>query len=422
VSKEKTFCIIPWIHTHTWPGGQVFPCCLSRSENVIGNLNTSSFEAIWNGETYRQLRLDLLNGVERDDICGRCYEIERTGASESMRQASNRAYAKYIPIVDASKVDGSAKQKLIRWDYRFNNICNLSCRTCGPDLSSSWHDDHARLYPGADETKFKIHRPSEMQYKTLIDDHIDVVEEIYFAGGEPLLMPEHAHTLNRLIERGRTNLRIGYNTNLSVLGYKGLDFPEIWKKFEKVTIGVSLDEIGERAEYWRNGTKWLKMVENLKRIVELSKEHPSINIVYSPTISIFNAHRLADQYDYLFGQEKLWSPTTYLSFNVLTGPDYYDMRVATPALKEIGVENLDRLWKSVWPIDPYKKLEPQIENLKKTYLETLDDQEYLHNEFVKMTAKMDKLRGQSMKIVAPEIWDAMFEGSRYQEYYDKFNG
>ena len=35
---SKTFCILPWIHQHTWPNGDVYPCCIYKSSNHLGNM------------------------------------------------------------------------------------------------------------------------------------------------------------------------------------------------------------------------------------------------------------------------------------------------------------------------------------------------------------------------------------------------
>lgn len=38
---SKSFCIMPWTHLHTWPNGNVFPCCIADSAKPIGNLKTT---------------------------------------------------------------------------------------------------------------------------------------------------------------------------------------------------------------------------------------------------------------------------------------------------------------------------------------------------------------------------------------------
>ena len=60
----KVFCMMPWIHTHVWPSGKAFPCCMSDSTVEYGNLNDNSLAEIWNNDKYRQLRKNMLNDDE----------------------------------------------------------------------------------------------------------------------------------------------------------------------------------------------------------------------------------------------------------------------------------------------------------------------------------------------------------------------
>ena len=81
---------------------------------------------------------------------------------------------------------------------------------------------------------------------------MDGLEEIYFAGGEPLIMEEHYRILKKLDERKMYHVRLKYNTNFSQMTFKKLDVMEIWNRFESVKIGASLDGMGKRGEYLRN--------------------------------------------------------------------------------------------------------------------------------------------------------------------------
>ena len=47
---SKTFCILPWIHQHTWPNGDVYPCCIYKSSNPLGNMEEQPLEEIWNNK------------------------------------------------------------------------------------------------------------------------------------------------------------------------------------------------------------------------------------------------------------------------------------------------------------------------------------------------------------------------------------
>ncbi len=50
-------CGNPWTHVHIKSDGKVYPCCFSDEE--MGDLRKQSFEEIWNGEKYQDLRQSL---------------------------------------------------------------------------------------------------------------------------------------------------------------------------------------------------------------------------------------------------------------------------------------------------------------------------------------------------------------------------
>ena len=78
---------------------------------------------------------------------------------------------------------------------------SLRC-AAGPE----WKKTHKVLnYAGRFETN---------AWEQLVE-HIDHVEQIYFAGGEPLMMEEHYNILDELERRGRFDVRLIYNTNFT---------------------------------------------------------------------------------------------------------------------------------------------------------------------------------------------------------------
>lgn len=95
---------------------------------------------------------------------------------------------------------------------------------------------------------------------------LDEVEEIYFAGGEPLLSEDHYLVLEEIIRRKRTNIKITYNTNLSQLSAHGRDVIDLWKKLDQVIVYPSIDSIGAQGEYIRSGFKWEQFETNFTKI------------------------------------------------------------------------------------------------------------------------------------------------------------
>ena len=421
VEQNKAFCGAPWMHTHTWPDGRVFPCCMANYDATVGHLHEEKdFIKIWNGEQYKQLRQDMLDGVKRPDMCSRCYVQEKHFGKSLRTQLTERYWNEVKQQVDSTDEDGTAPLKLHYWDYRFNNFCNLSCRTCGPDLSSSWYNDHLARYgttPTYAKTKFVVFDANKegSVHKELIEDQIENVKEIYFAGGEPVIMPEHLDVIQRLVAVGKTDIVIRYSTNLTTLSYKGTDFTEIWPKFKEVMLFVSLDEIESRAEYWRNGTNWERLAANMKQVVEISKQHPNFKVGYAPTISIFNVHRLDAYMQYLI-DNKLVNQRTMFAYNVLQGPAEFNIKFAPPALKKLALESLDRLEAM---IGTWERHAADINSVRNWLLETPADAEAMYVEAAKEMAEIDKIRKQHLQDVAPELYE-IYKEYNYDFYYNNF--
>jgi MoaA/NifB/PqqE/SkfB family radical SAM enzyme len=67
------WCEFLWHKTYVAIGGDVRPCCVHGSP-VVGNLLHESFEAVWNGEAYRQMRQRLVRG-DPAPVCRGCTHI-----------------------------------------------------------------------------------------------------------------------------------------------------------------------------------------------------------------------------------------------------------------------------------------------------------------------------------------------------------
>ena len=399
---SKTFCIMPWVHLHTWPNGNVFPCCLADSDYPLGNMKDNSLEEIWNSDNLKGIRKEMLDGKE-PSVCHRCFMQEKVG-SGSFRVSSNNQWEHRIDrAIKTTDVDGHSNHfELNYWDFRFSNVCNLKCRMCGPELSSKWYDDQIKFYGSSTTSRALIHANdvSKVDINKYVDDFIDVVEEIYFAGGEPLLMDEHYRILEKLIEVGNTNCRIRYNTNFSKLKFKGWDTIELWKKFtdinkDNVRIFASLDAIGPQAEYARKGTNWSIIEKNIKTVLG-----HKLNFFTSTTTSILNIFEIPKFVDRMI---ELGVPVKNMQMNnVLTFPDYYGINILPDELKEQVVELLDKhLSKFNSPLggnsEEYGHLKSNYDVFKTyLYMEPGRDINSLRADFKKFTNIKDRGREESL--------------------------
>ena len=328
-----SFCIIPWLHLNVNPLGDVLQCCISSSKGEVGNLKHNTLAEIWNNDPMKSLRLKLLNG-DKPASCLKCFEQEENGIP-SFRQGINRRYEPHLSSATAAtNSDGSVDQMTLRyWDFRFSNLCNMKCRMCCHDFSSAWHADMIKIagpHSVPANAVINVTDTSVDDLHRVIDEQIDNVEEIYFAGGEPLIMDEHYYILEKLIERGRCDVRLRYNTNLLKIRYKHWDNIELWKNFDSVTVFASLDAFGSRAEYIRSGTVWNTIDENIRRLVA----EPAISFFIAPTVQALNLLHIPDLIDYLISCGI--NPRHIRINNVLTTPTYFHINTLSPAYRELA--------------------------------------------------------------------------------------
>lgn len=383
------FCIVPWIHLNTEPNGRVKPCCAYFDNNVEHpHLQNHTLEEIWNCDSQKELRKQFLNN-QMPNGCNTCKTKEDSGL-HSFRMAMNDNFKEHIePAIAETSPDGHYdKFNLLYWDFRFSNICNFKCRICGPQLSSSWHGDWTEIklpkfldkdYYGTDLMKY-------------VDQFIDSVEEIYFAGGEPLMMPEHYQILDKLIERKRFDVFLRYNTNLSSIKYKSYDLVNIWKKFKKVQIYASIDGVGENAEFSRSGTVWKKVESNLIKLRE-----NDIDVLIASAISIFNVFHLPEFLNRLI---ELNIPIKKIIPTFLLYPAHYNISILDQTLKDkLRISLADHL--STLSGEDKESASKLYDSLYYFLDAPANEQDV--KSFCQRTQHLDKVRNEDITTVVPEI-------------------
>jgi len=325
LKESKTFCIYPWIHLHAYPTGEAYPCCHAEmGVGQVGNCRTNTLEEIWQGKPMQDLRQAMLTETPHE-ACTRCYEQEQSGFF-SGRRSANKHHGHHIKKLEDNPFE------LTYWDIRFSNLCNLRCRSCGHIFSSQWYQDQARLAGSEWKSRNQVLNyagRTELDMWEQLEPHLDYVEQIYFAGGEPLLMEEHYRILDELVRRGRFEVRLIYNTNFTHTDLKGRSVFDYWKKFKSVAVGASLDASGARGEYIRKGTVWADVEHNRREMLAIC---PDVDFYISPTLSILNALHLCEFHrDWV--EKGLIQPQD-LNVNILQDPVHYRIDIAPSQYKQ----------------------------------------------------------------------------------------
>ena len=283
---STNFCMLPWISLMVDPRSNVSPCCVYRGEPV-GDCSKDSLEDIWNNKENQDIRTAMLNDKTVSG-CINCIRNEKLG-KDSLRTVSNATFLKHINIAE----QGATPDYDIKYiDSRFNNLCNLSCRSCGHGSSSSWHapslavgliDKSASVFLKAGRSKTDLYDQ--------IFGQLDNLERIYFAGGEPLIMQDNYNILDELSHRKRYDIELVYNTNMTQSQLKGRSIFDAWKNFKNISIGASLDAEGPRGNYLRTGTVWENVVEFRREMISI---RPDIDFYITCTTGIINVLHVPD--------------------------------------------------------------------------------------------------------------------------------
>lgn len=382
----KTFCPLPFIHLATRPNGDVRVCCtanasgagltddkeagLVKQNSVNMNLREHTIEEIWNSSHMRQTRLDMLNNrIPRS--CRKCFQEEENGIV-SKRQWETEVWKDRIDlvqVVDKVTEQGSMPVDIPYFDLRLGNICQLKCVMCSPHDSSSWIKDWKLQYPQYELIDLKQDQGWDNSYDyawyqknsflNSVKSQAQNIRELYFAGGEPLLIPEHYKILEFMVEQGHAkNCILRYNSN-------GLELPDklfrLWNNFKSVKFNFSVDALGDKNDYIRYPSKWNNVVENLHRldntpdniIVNIACAVQALNILY---LNEFATWKLDQDFKKINKQDGAGIIGSHLVYF----PSYLNVRVLPKELKELARRNINNFIETqqqnkIFQNDPYGK-------------------------------------------------------------------
>ena len=325
---SETFCLLPWMHLSTRPNGHMRVCCTANASSVgptndkvhggeVGilkgadgkpaNLNTSDFLSSWNNEYMRNTRLQMLNG-EKPPSCLKCYKEEDAGHN-SKRMWETAYWEKRVDldtVLAETKEDGSIPPKVRYIDMRFGTKCNLKCVMCSPHDSSLWVTDHQALYPQIENENLKQtmewnkkgrendatynwHKDNPVFWEQLYEQ-IPHMQQLYFAGGEPLIIDEHYDLLERVIEMGYADqMEIRYNSNGVEWRH---DLFDLWKHFKLVRYHYSVDTIGAMNDYIRYPSDWNRNLEVFDILDSQTGDNTEVTIACA--VQALNIHYIPD--------------------------------------------------------------------------------------------------------------------------------
>jgi len=324
MNKPETLCLAPWTHTYLSPQTERRMCCASRepAQNFQQYIDTAAgsgqytpmtLEQHWNSEHMRSVRRRMMAGetLPECDVCNNQLlntSVYRDYFTHLFGHKLDEAYA-------STDESGATTMKPVSWDYRFSNLCNFKCRTCGDMLSSSWETEQKKhgMINWADpknnwqlpEVRKQILKfqttQIESEFSLAVEEHR--VEEIYWVGGEPLMYEQHWKYMQRIVELGDGScVYARYNTNLSKINYRNINlYTDILDNIRDWQICASIDGTGNIGEYIRTGMSWAAFQQNFEQGLKHARHQRQMRLDFTLTLpgmfEIYNMQLLAQKYN-----------------------------------------------------------------------------------------------------------------------------
>jgi len=413
---SKTFCMHPFTGLATREDGAIQVCCRSHP---IGFIQDNTLEEIWNNRAIRRIRKQVLKG-ERPPECEPCFKLEDQGV-ESLRQ---RHITDKIPEARIKLYPNALKKlgadykmpfEIPTMELKLNNLCNLKCRMCHPGDSTSWNDwsEIKEYYKDTGKVIYNLVADHNLERKPLLDKFEDnpnwwtsleknlpYFRRVEFAGGEPLMDPQHYRILDMLKPYGH-QIEIKYATNGTTLGIsKGRTVHDYWPHFRSVAVNVSLDGIDDVYEYIRGNSDWNQVVKNIREIQTI----PNVSrVVGAVAVQVSNIMTIDKMIKYFLDDLGIVFYT-----NMVNYPDVLSIQVLPEYLKEQATVNLNF---AKMYIDDYKlvKQHPMLLDLTLKQIDGIinfmwaTDHSNKWQDCINFNLALDQTRSQSFFDTNPEF-------------------
>jgi hypothetical protein len=440
---SETFCVLPWIHMATRPNGDARLCCVANASGAhtgnhgVGLVKKENGDAAnfgkdtplsaFNNDYMKDVRKTMLEG-KVPASCTKCFEEEANGVvSKRLWEMYewNRDGLDINKLINDTSQEGEVPPVIRYFDLRLGHTCNLKCVMCSPHDSSGWVKDHAKLVTMTtsslvlnqinwNKQQFNNYWFEKPEFWDDIFDQIPNITQLYFAGGEPLMIKEHRIFLDEIIKRGYAgNISLRYNSNGIFVNE---DIINVWSKFKQVRYAFSLDAITERNNYIRYPTKWDDIVKSLW-IMDNSPDN--IHCAIACAVQALNIKHIIDfakwklqqgfkkinkfkldEYETgggIINLHLLFIPT-FLSARILPPEDKEEIRQAFSAFKTWLWENY-RQDDNFWIDNPYGW--KRWEGILKFVM--AEDHSNLLPDFKEYINNLDNIRSLNAKDVFPEL-------------------
>lgn len=422
--KESTFCVIPFTSITTSPNNHWRQCCVSspiiEHEGKHFSIFEYSISDIWNHDFYKQLRMDLINGV-KNPACVKCWKNEELGAFSYRQKANSKNNFIDENIIDRIYENNGHSDLQPKYIVlKIGNLCNLKCIMCNQVSSDKiekeilvWKSKNESLpqwlnyidqYDAPDEIK----DVRSLSYKSTPEKVIAQLEpalsqcyELELVGGEAFVNPFTNDLLEYCIEQEISkNISIQTISNLSLINKKQVT---LMKQFKSVDLTASFDHIDEEHFYYiRYPASYKEFRKNFDDLII----DDVITLKISTTFSIFNIFDIDKIFDEFESIRQLTGKTLTINFNLVSEPNYFDIKYLEKQQKD---QLIDKVSIYIEKNRNYKIFDENpatlayIETISNYIKETPDNFDSVVTERTRVLELYDRTRGTDYKRLYPFI-------------------
>jgi len=236
--RDKPYCKAPWIGLTYESTVGCKPCCEWRGDE------NSSFP----GNYTDYIKSDYLKNFKammyEDDMnkgCQQCIDFEERNLED--HPSRRQKYESYT-------INEYGDNKIVRFDYRAGNKCNLMCRMCHPEASSLREEEEIKH--GNIKSIFRVESTDDAYS---ID--LSGCEKLMILGGEPSIDLGVRKWINHIKD---IDMIVNVTTNATNTAKKWFD---TLRQLKKLEINLSIDGTGQAQDFQRKGSDWKEVKSNI---------------------------------------------------------------------------------------------------------------------------------------------------------------
>ena len=412
----KNFCPLPFNSLSLTSDGSASICCHSRSKPCDENGETFNFnkhknlkpEDILNSKLHKELRRDFISGA-RNPACKNCWDIEDAGGHSYRQGWLSQFSEKTESYVANTGPDGQMKVLISNFiELSLGNKCNLRCRMCNPQSSALWVTESLQFNIFDEETTKTLRHVDWYQqpaFKDSIKSLFRHASRVNFLGGEPLIIEEHFEFLQHMVDEGiGGQVELQYNSNLTVLNPR---LSELWPRFKKINLCVSLDGFGAMNDYLRFPSKWSTLENNLSQLQEMQKI-AKVEVLIAGTFHALNVMYLPELYQYVAEMSRGFArfpAMTWVEF-----PSFLSASVLPRAHREAAFEKNENALNEITARHGELPWLSTARSYNELMMKDMPEAQRLPlwHRMVDLTVKLDKNRGQDLRQVNPELGQLIY--------------